>query len=153
MNRGLVVMEDSTAHRNLLREAAETAGGGGGDLVLLTLLDASKYERDVETLESIGDVENVSYGEGTISEGAEQETDRVARETLGDEFDVNWGVIVDVVSDDERARTIVEAAVDNDCDHVFLLGRRRSPTGKALFGDVAQRVILNFQGYVTLSTQ
>jgi len=35
---------------------------------------------------------------------------------------------------------------------VFVRGRRRSPTGKAVFGDTAQAVILNFDGFVTVAT-
>ena len=56
-----------------------------------------------------------------------------------------------VVDDDERADEIVAAAERLGCDHLFIVGRRRSPTGKALFGDVAQRVLLNFEGTVTLT--
>ncbi|MFC6725558.1 universal stress protein, partial [Halobium palmae] len=53
---------------------------------------------------------------------------------------------------DDVAETVLEVAQERGCDHAFLLGKRRSPTGKALFGDVAQQVVLNFDGYVTLST-
>jgi hypothetical protein len=36
---------------------------------------------------------------------------------------------------------------------VFLAGRKRSPTGKALFGDQTQAVILDFDGAVTVITK
>jgi len=32
---------------------------------------------------------------------------------------------------------------------VFLTGKKRSPTGKAVFGDRSQAIILNFDGPVT----
>ncbi|WP_435102911.1 universal stress protein [Halarchaeum sp. P4] len=153
MDYGLVVVDDTDAHRDLLREAAENASGTDSKLLLLMLLDEAEYEHDIETLESIGNVENVSYGEGTILEGAEQDVNEIAREVIGDDFDIEWDVLVDVVEEDERARAVVQAGADNDCDHAFILGQHRSPTGKAIFGDFAQRVILNFDGYVTVATE
>lgn len=41
--------------------------------------------------------------------------------------------------------------LDYNCDHVFAIGNYRSPTGKAVFGDTAQRLILSFPGYVTVT--
>lgn len=153
MDYGLVVIEDTDADRDLLREAAENASGTGAKLLLLMLLDESEYEHDLETLESIGDVENVSYGEESILEGAKQEANEIASETIDEDFDIEWDVLVDVIEEDQRARAVVQASADNGCDHAFILGRQRSPTGKAIFGDFAQRVILNFDGYVTVATE
>jgi len=42
----------------------------------------------------------------------------------------------------EPARSIVETADDLDVDAVCVAGRKRSPTGKVLFGSVTQSVIL-----------
>lgn len=151
MKHGLVAVGETDAHRDLLREAAENASGTDATLLLVMLLDEEEYENDLETLESIGDVENVSYGEGTILEGAEQDVREMADDVLDD--DVDYDVLVDVVDGDDRSRAVVEAGVKNDCDHAYILGQHRSPTGKALFGDFAQRVILNFDGYVTVATE
>ncbi|QLC34785.1 universal stress protein (plasmid) [Halarchaeum sp. CBA1220] len=153
MEHALVVVDGTDAHRDLLREAAENASGTDANLLLLMLLDESEYEHDLDTLESIGDVENVSYGEGTILEGAEQDARDIAHEVVDGDFDLEWDVLVDVVEEDERARAVVQAGADNDCDHAFIVGQNRSPTGKAIFGDFAQRVILNFDGYVTVATE
>ncbi|MDG5761675.1 universal stress protein [Natronococcus sp. A-GB1] len=38
---------------------------------------------------------------------------------------------------------IVEIATESDADRVIIGGRQRSPTGKALFGSMAQNVLLN----------
>ena len=43
---------------------------------------------------------------------------------------------------------LAEVAEANSCDYVFILGQRRTPAGKVIFGDTAQSVILNFNGYV-----
>jgi nucleotide-binding universal stress UspA family protein len=41
------------------------------------------------------------------------------------------------------ARSLLDAAEDLDVDAICLAGRKRSPTGKLLFGSVTQEVILN----------
>lgn len=148
MKRGLVVVEHTDAHRELLREAMEHAAGADAGLVLLTTISESAYESDTETLESIGSVENVSYDSDTALDAAANDI-----RTLADEVGVG-DVDIEVLAraTDEPADVIMEQATERGCDHVFVLGRRRSPTGKALFGDIAQRVALNFDGYVTLAT-
>ncbi|WP_101298429.1 universal stress protein [Halegenticoccus soli] len=42
----------------------------------------------------------------------------------------------------DPATAIVDAAAEVDADTICIYGRRRSPAGKALFGSVAQSVIL-----------
>lgn len=150
MNRGLVVVDRTDAHRDLLREAAEHAIGAEADLVLLTLMSEEKYETDMETLASIGSVENVSYDSRAVLDAAANGVSEMARELLPEE--VEFESIATAIDDDERATTVIDTATDEACDHVYVLGRRRSPTGKALFGDVAQQIVLNFNGHVTLST-
>ncbi|MFC6724399.1 universal stress protein, partial [Halobium palmae] len=63
------------------------------------------------------------------------------------DLDVSYDVVAAVGDESDR---IFEVAAERDCDHLFLSGRRRSPTGKALFGDRTQRALLNFDGPVTV---
>ncbi|WP_226022944.1 universal stress protein [Halomicrobium salinisoli] len=42
----------------------------------------------------------------------------------------------------DPAETVIETADELDVDAICLAGRKRSPTGKALFGSVSQEVIL-----------
>lgn len=43
----------------------------------------------------------------------------------------------------DPAESIIQMADDLDVDAIVLAGRKRSPTGKLLFGSVTQEVILN----------
>ncbi|WP_435345919.1 universal stress protein [Haloarchaeobius sp. HRN-SO-5] len=149
MQRGLVLVEESADHRELLVEAFEHAVGAQASLVLLTTMTEDQFEADAETLESIGRVENTNYASDSVLDGA------VADVTSFVEDDVPDAVDVTVVAraTDDPAAALLDVAEERDCDHVFLFGEHRSPTGKALFGDVAQRVALNFDGYVTLATR
>ncbi|WP_435146092.1 universal stress protein [Halobaculum sp. P14] len=149
MDRGLVVFEDSESHRQLLREAAEHASGSNASLLLLATIDPDDIEEDVEILSSIGEVEHAHYDAETVLSAAADDLGEAARDVL-DEFDVPFDSMA--VSTDDKAEAIIEMGHEHECDHAFLLGRRRTPTQKAIFGDVTQRVILNYDGYITLAT-
>ena len=54
------------------------------------------------------------------------------------------GIDVEVTeSSGDPADQLLEAAQEGDADLIVVAGRKRSPTGKALFGSVTQSVILN----------
>lgn len=96
----------------------------------------------------IGSVENVSYDSDTTLDATANDIRTFADEVTVDDVDIE----VLARATDEPADAIFDEATERGCDHVFVLGRRRSPTGKALFGDIAQRVALNSDDYVTLAT-
>jgi nucleotide-binding universal stress UspA family protein len=55
-------------------------------------------------------------------------------------------------SNGDATRNILDKAEEIDADVISLAGRKRSPTGKALFGSVTQDVILKADRSVLLST-
>lgn len=150
MERGLVVAERTDAHRDLLREAGEHANGANAELVVLRVMTEAEYEADAETLASIGSVENVSYDSRAVLDAAANDLQEMARDVLPETIAVE--TVAKATDEDDIATAVLDTAADHDCDHVFVLGRHRSPAGKALFGDVAQRIVLDFDGYVTLHT-
>lgn len=151
MERGLVVVESADHARTLIREAGELAAGVGAELVLLTLMDRDEYEQDLETMETIADIEGVSYTSEDLKESGRRFGRDIAADEIGDRA-VEYESICAIVEGGGEADRILETAKREGCDHVFIAGRKRSPTGKAIFGDTTQRVILNFDGIVSVVT-
>jgi nucleotide-binding universal stress UspA family protein len=150
MDRALVVVDDTEQHRRLLREAGELAAGVGARLFLYSPMTEEEYESNYDTMESIAEIEGTGYGEGSVVEAAIGVGENLAEDVF-DDIDVDYRVIGEVI-DENVADAVIETAEERGCDHVFVRGRRRSPTGKAVFGDTAQAVILNFDGFVTVAT-
>ncbi|NUB93634.1 universal stress protein [Haloterrigena sp. SYSU A121-1] len=151
MEHALVVVDDTETHRTLLAEAGRLAGDTGANLTVLGWITPDQVDETAANLEAIERVEGTSYSEPDPTATATQ----FARQFAEDVFEsldapVEFTADGVVSKDAERADAIIETAERLGCDHVFIVGRRRSPTGKAVFGDVAQRVLLNFDGTVTL---
>jgi nucleotide-binding universal stress UspA family protein len=148
MQRALVVIEDTDTHRTLLREAGEIAAGTGADLVLLLLRGVEEVD---EAREQYASAEGVTFSEEQVLEASTEFITELAEEVLAD-LDVTYEPAAAMVEQGTRATEVIDTATDYDCDHVFIVGKKRSPTGKALFGDMAQAVVLNFAGPVTIRT-
>ncbi|WP_280537734.1 universal stress protein [Halopenitus sp. POP-27] len=111
----------------------------GASVTLLHVFPRSEYESLLEKIES---------GTGTLDpdelaarhEGINTPVARL--EEAGIDYDIR-GVIGD--PDVE----IVRLAEELDVDRIFIGGSSRSPTGKAVFGDHAQQVLLNASCPVT----
>ncbi|SEO30221.1 Nucleotide-binding universal stress protein, UspA family [Halogranum amylolyticum] len=145
MNRALVVVTDSAHNDRILREAGELAAGSGAELVLLSVTPTEEYEDTHDAVASIGSSDLVY----TIEQAEESVTRKLER-TASETFD---GLDVDYHTEAVFGRevdSILDVADAHGCDHLFIAGRRRSPTGKALFGDLTQQVLLTFDGPVTV---
>ncbi|MFC7230672.1 universal stress protein [Saliphagus sp. GCM10025308] len=147
MERPLVVTDSSDAVVEVIREAGELAAAADAPLLVLTVVTESEYEKDVDVLGTIDQIERSGF-EPNPGEYAEKVAQTAINDLLSDLALETEAVGKYVEDDGDRADAILDVAAANDCDYVFLLGRKRSPTGKALFGDTAQSVILNFDGYV-----
>lgn len=149
MDSALVVVR-SDDDSELIAEAVSLAAGVDASVVVLSLLTTEEYEHDASVLHTIEDVENVdgeSHTEESLATAIGREMYTEAVEGTTDDVDVE---VVGAVSDEEQSETVLQVARRNDCDHIFLSGGKRSPAGKALFGDFAQAVQLGFDGYVTV---
>lgn len=147
MERALVVAEPTDEAKALVREAGALAEGVGADVVLIHATTGEEYTARKQAMASFAG-SGGSYTTEDAREGADQFASDVAGEVLS-AFDVEYETAGYV---GDKGEVILRAAEDHDCDHVFLPGRKRSPTGKALFGDATQEVLLEFDGLVTVVT-
>lgn len=147
MQHALAVVAPDDVTKDLVREAGELAVGVDAKLTLFCVTSEEEYAEQREALMAVPEAD-VSYSVEQALDGARSFARDVGREVLSD-VDVDYETAGAV---GERSDTILERAESKGCDHVFLTGQRRSPTGKAIFGDVTQRVILDFDGPVTVVT-
>lgn len=145
MDHALVVVDASDGAKRLVREAGELAAGVDAELTLLHVTKEEEYADKASAMASIPDA-NVSYTKDRAEEGGRQFVRDIARETLKD-IAVQYEAVGEV---GDRVDKTLSVAETRGCDHVFVAGQKRSPAGKALFGDVAQTVILEFDGAVTI---
>ncbi|MFC7140135.1 universal stress protein [Halosimplex aquaticum] len=147
MDQPLVVYDDENTE--LLKEAGELAAGVDATLTIVSLMTADEFRDAREALDIVAQEEHTSYDDSVVIDAAKRQASETAEEVF-DDGDVDWRVVGARIGDNEsEADRILEVADDNDVDHVFITGKKRSPTGKAVFGDRAQAIILNFDGPVT----
>lgn len=119
----------------LIREAINIAEPTGAEVVLLHVFSEDEYEATYERLGFDPDDETVTPD--TVSE--RHATIRSLSDAL-ESSDIEYRVLGAI---GDKGDEIVAAATEVDADRVFVGGRERSPTGKALFGSVAQQVMLS----------
>ncbi|WP_129113762.1 universal stress protein [Halegenticoccus tardaugens] len=148
MQRALAVVDSDERSREMVHEAGELAAGVDAEVVILHVTTEEEFRENQDRLAE-GSSGTSMYSVETAQEGARQYAANVGTELLGD-VDVT---ITAVGALGEKREEILAAAREHDCDYVFITGANRSPTGKALFGDDAQSIILNFDGSVVVRTE
>lgn len=145
MHTALVVLTDESTDERLLDAAKRYATGTDTELLVCRFIDRKDYQSDARNEARDGkQVQTIEM----IEEEAEEEATAAADRAFAD-ADVSYTAIG---AAGELPKKIIEVADERDCGHVFVSGRKRSPTGKALFGDIAQAVLLRFDGPVTVTT-
>lgn len=151
MDRALFVAQyDNEDTRALLREAGELAAGVNAELIVLHVMDEEDYEAVAESRRELRSVDAEltqlgGYPLTEAAEDAERAAERIGWDVLED-LPLEWLAVGTV---GRESREILDAAAEFDVDHLFVVGERRSPSGKAVFGDLAQQLLLEFSGPVT----
>ncbi|MBX0288624.1 universal stress protein [Halomicroarcula sp. F28] len=136
--RILIPVDGSPQAKAALAHASEVHSED--ELVLLHVIEYS---------ESITDPERGGrkQAEGWYAK-AQKDAEALFEELLAD-IDRD-GDITTVIVDGSPSGEIIDYLDDHDIDQVVVGGRRRSPTGKAIFGSTAQEVTLSADCPVTI---
>ncbi|AZH26894.1 universal stress protein [Haloplanus aerogenes] len=123
--------QDYERVERLAEETVDIAGPTGAEVVLAHAFTREGYEK-ART--------NLYFDDATPDEVAERNATIRDLEDVLEETDIDY-TIRGAVGD--PGDTMVELAGSCDADIVVVGGRERSPAGKALFGSVAQSIMLD----------
>ena len=144
MDSILVLLPSDNPDEQLLSAANRHASGTDTSVVVCRIIDEDQYQSEVQQdARSGAEMEGVEELEDSAAEAASA----VAASAFPEDVATTAIGVVGRIPD-----AVFDIADEHDCGHVFLTGRKRSPVGKALFGDLGQQVLLEFDGPVTIVT-
>ena len=134
LNNVLVALgaEDAERIDRLAEEAIDIAGPAGATVVIAHVFGRDEFDERVEALdfdrETVG-VDDVAVRYSPVRELAAR------LEDAGVDYEIRGAI-------GDYGEKVVTVAEETESDMVLVGGRKRSPTGKAVFGSVAQEVML-----------
>ncbi|WP_436348689.1 universal stress protein [Natronorubrum sp. FCH18a] len=144
MGTVLVVQTEDEPDQKLLKTAKRHVTGTEAEILFCRVIDEKQFQNNLQRQAKSGrQVESIDE----MEELSKTEAEDIASDEFGDDVPYRAIGIVGTIPED-----IIQVAEEENCEHVFVSGKKRSPTGKAIFGDVAQSVILQFDGPVTVTT-
>ncbi|MCH7660702.1 MAG: universal stress protein [Euryarchaeota archaeon] len=129
-----VGQEDEDRAKRLAETAIEIAEPTGAHVVLSHIFTNREFDEVVDQLDF-----DAGENPDPSDVAARHVTTRTVAQSL-DAVDVDYEIRGSV---GDRGETIVDLAKSEGADRVIVGGRRRSPTGKAVFGSTAQEVMLS----------
>lgn len=121
------------------------AGANRDSLVAEGAKLAAAFEQELHVIHVI-DTDQASEDIGTTSDRSKVAMKDIARSRAEDAVngeDYSIPVVTQGLSGADPAKRIVSYATDQNAAYLVIGGRKRTPVGKALFGSVAQQVLLN----------
>ncbi|MFD1599641.1 universal stress protein [Halobellus rarus] len=125
---------DANRAEEMAQTSIDIAGPSGARIVLTHVFTRDQYDETVERL--------------NVADGAEVSPNEVASQhatihTIAERLDEN-GIRYEIRgSVGEHDEEIISIATETKSDLIIVGGRERSPTGKAVFGSTAQKVLLS----------
>lgn len=138
----LAIGPDDRNHVETLLDTVESiAGPTGATVYLVHVFTHDEYNELMREVDADPTAQDVSPDD-LANRHRDVRTPASRLEERGIEYEIR-GVV------GYPNREVVEIAADLGVDMLFIGGKRRSPTGKAVFGDYAQQVLLNADCPVT----
>jgi nucleotide-binding universal stress UspA family protein len=131
---------DDTRTDELIQTATDIAGPSGASIVLAHVFTPEEHEEATDRLD-FTDAANADIDEVTKRLSIVRDVEE-GLEAAAIDYHITGRV-------GEHGARIVDIATEEGADHVIVGGRRRSPTGKAVFGSTAQHVLLESPAPVT----
>jgi nucleotide-binding universal stress UspA family protein len=151
MDKILTIVGPSETDFELLEEAGAIAAAADVEVIILSLVIEDSDYASVDRIQSWKNEDTEGGARGPPAEVAAQFAASAGTDIL-EPLGVSYTVIGESVEDTRPSVKIIDIAENHGCDHVYVANRSRSPAGKALFGEIAQSVILGFNGFVTVRT-
>lgn len=134
----LAAIDEREESKQVVSIAYDLADTYDDTLVVMHVIPEEDYEAHLKSLENTSGFSNFSVNQ------EERSAKRFVRRFVAESVDsVDTDRIEPLGRVGEAAAEILTEADDIDPRYLVVGGRRRSPTGKALFGDTAQRILLN----------
>lgn len=150
MVRYVVIIDGSDASERLLYKAGETAKATASKLLVVALHSSGENTDQIDKMWGRIQSEISVTRPDSPGEVARVYANKLSDRVLSDK-EVNYTTRGEHVTSTSISDRIIELAEIHDSEHIFIPGKQRSPTGKAIFGDTTQSVILNFDGFVTVA--
>lgn len=146
MYRILMAIDEDQRQANEIAASVEKLADNIDDLEILVLHVFRDVELPSQVVihEQLVDFEEIQHEQREIPAAV---TDVVKQ--LGGR-DIDAEIIIER-SEDPPSK-IISVAEEHDVDNIFIGGRTSSPIGKAMFGNVSQKVLLNTDIPVTVAT-
>lgn len=126
---------DSDRIDRLAEETIDVAGPAGSTVVLGHVFTRSEYQDTLDKLSFDTEAEEVSPNDVALRHATIRDLAEMFDEA-GVDYEIRGSV-------GDHGKAIVDLAEAVKADRVIVGGRKRSPTGKAVFGSVAQEVMLS----------
>jgi len=123
-------------HGAILDVASDLAGTYGDTLAVLHVIPEDDFGDHIDEMRDLPEMGDYSIEQQEQS--AKRVAERLTRGVLDDVSDVSFLGRVGAPSEE-----VVAVADELDARFVVIGGRKRSPTGKALFGSSTQSILLN----------
>lgn len=142
----VILQTESTTTERAVQYGNRLAEGLGEDLTIIPVYDESKYSGAVERKAMAGsEVTKLEDVRDKLSESTVQVVESTLTETT-----VPWTVDVFI---GDLPSGLIEKIQEEDIDHLVVTTEQTSPTGKVIFGDLAQSLILNTSIPTTVLTE